>query len=213
MNVSTMVSLMQTLGIGSVYNDDISKEIAIEYLNLAHDELYRETASINYENLISDNLISMAGINKVTLTQIPFSVIKVFPIGFKRELEGISIIDLAEKQFHDNTSRNPEFYSMVNQTLLFFPFITTTVYSINVWYAPERFLLQLETPEYLLPYPISYQSVLVDGALYYLFQDEGGFKNSKKENEALSRWKKGKIDLTSYLKGSNKQIISTFRNA
>jgi hypothetical protein len=213
MNVSTMVSIMQTLGIGAVFNDDDAKAIALEYLNLANDELYRETASINCENFINDNLVSVAGQNNVILTQIPFSVSKVFPIGFKKELKGISIIDLAERQFHDQTPRNPEFYATINTTLKFFPIMPTISYNLSVWYAPERSLLQIETPEYLLPYPISYQSVLVDGALYYLFQDESGFKNSQKENEALRRWTKGKTDLKAYLKDSNKQVISTFRNA
>jgi hypothetical protein len=59
-----------------------------------------------------------------------------------------------------------------------------------------------------IPHPV--YPVLADGALYYLFQEEGGFKNTQKELEARKRWETGKSRLLSYLYTSSGQTFSTF---
>lgn len=214
MNVSSMIKLMKTLGIGQVYSDPTADSILLEFLNLAHDELYRETANINSGIFVNDpDLTSLTTQNYVILTQTPFTISRVFPVGFTRFLDGKSVLEFADYQFINTTVGDPRIYSNIGQKLNFWPFTSGNLYTFNVWYTPERTLLDANTPESAIPYPISYQSVLIDGALYYLFQDESGFKNTMKENEALRRWTKGKADLVSYLFGSNKQKISTFENA
>ena len=214
MNVSKMISLMKTLGIGNVLDDDTSTVISLQYLNLAHEELYSETANINCQNFVNDsNLTSVAGQSHVTLSFTPFTVLKVFPIGYRLPLSPKSILDMEEYKFINPSSGNPHFFNNVGKTLNFWPIISTSIYNFNSWYSPERILLEENTPEVSIPYPLSYHRVLVDGALYYLFQDESGFKNPKKEDQALRRWESGKINLKSYFYGANKQTISTFRNA
>jgi hypothetical protein len=208
-----MISLMKTLGIGNVLGDSTSQAIALQYLNLAHEELYSETANINCQNFINDpNLESVAGQTHVTLSFNPFTVLKVFPIGHKFPLSPKSVLELEEYKFLNPSSGNPCFFNNIEKTLNFFPIISTSIYNFNVWYSPERTLFDENTPETAIPYPLSYQRVLVDGALYYLFQDESGFKNPKKEDQALRRWETGKINLKSYFYGANKQSISTFRS-
>jgi hypothetical protein len=79
-----------------------------------------------------------------------------------------------------------------------------------VWYIPQPPAFTEATEEKDIPYPIAYHPVLVDGALYYLFQEEGGFKSSRRENEAKARWETGKSKLLSYLHNSSGQTFSTF---
>jgi hypothetical protein len=213
MNVSNMISTMRILGIGEVYNDDDSNRIALDFLNLAHDELYRETANINSNVIVKDVIVSVAGQTSITLTRKPFSISKIYRTGSTAQIRPLSTIDFAEYEVKNSYSGDPEVYYNINDIVNFYPTITSSAYTFNVWYVPERTSFNLNTPESSIPYPLSYQSVLVDGALYYLFQDESGFKNPTKENQALRRWTKGKADLVSYLYGSSRQSISTFENA
>jgi hypothetical protein len=66
------------------------------------------------------------------------------------------------------------------------------------------------TAEAEIPYPVAYHPVLADGALYYLFQEEGGFKDAQKDIQARVRWETGKSRLLSYLYYSSGQAFSTF---
>lgn len=214
MNVSDMMDIMKTLGIGEVYSDDDSKRIALSFLNLANDQLYAETANINSGIFVNESaLVSVPGQNYVTLTQTPFSISRVFPVGTTCQLKGMSVLDFADYQFNNISSSDPINYTNIGTSLMFWPYVAANPYTLNVWYTPERTMLDETTTESKIPYPPSYHRVLVDGALYYLFQDESGFKNPKKENEALSRWDKGRMDLKSYFYGSNRMSINTFENA
>jgi len=214
MNVSDMINVMKTLGIGQVYSDDETNQIFLTFLNLANDQLYSETANINSGILVNDPaLVSVINQNSVTLTKTPFSISRVFPVGKKNALDGKSVLDFADYQFANSDSNDPSVYTSIGKNLMFWPFVNDISYTMNVWYAPERTMLELTTQESGIPYPPSYQRVLVEGALYYLFQDESGFKNPRKENAALERWDKGRADLKSYFYGSNNMLIRTFENA
>lgn len=214
MNVSDMINVMKTLGIGQVYSDDETNQIFLTFLNLANDQLYSETANINSGILVNEPaLVSVINQNSVTLTKTPFSISRVFPVGKKNALDGKSVLDFADYQFANSDSNDPSVYTSIGKNLMFWPFVNDISYTMNVWYAPERTMLELTTQESGIPYPPSYQRVLVEGALYYLFQDESGFKNPRKENAALERWDKGRADLKSYFYGSNNMLIRTFENA
>jgi hypothetical protein len=56
-----------------------------------------------------------------------------------------------------------------------------------------------------------YHQVLVDGASYYLFQSETGFKDQIKMQSAMMRWEENKKKLFSYMKNiSGQKILSTY---
>ncbi len=213
MNVSDMISAMNILGIGEVYNDDDSTRIALVFLNLAHDELYRETANLNSDVLVKDIITTTANQSILPLGRPTFSVSKVLQVGSKRKIKGKSVLEFADYESENIESADPLIYTKIKQTVNIHPIIPTSIYTFNIWSVPERTPLFINTLESAIPYPLSYQSVLVNGALYYLFQDESGFKNQTRENEALRRWINGKSDLISYLYGSNNQSINTFENA
>ena len=213
MNVAQMISLMGTLGIGETLAEDASKQIALQYLNLAHDQLYRETANINASIWVDETLTSVNNNPTIVLSEIPFLIAKVFLKGQMCPLKPLSVLDFVQYQFDNLLQGPPLVYMFQLNTVSFYPSQPDTSYEFTVWYAPKRTPLNEFTTEDSIPYPAEYQSVLVDGALYYLFQDESGFKNPQKENEALRRWNQGRADLTAYLYGSNNQRISTFSNA
>ena len=213
MNVSEMLSTMQNLGIGDVYRDSDTNRILLNFLNLAHDELYRETASFNINNFFIDTITSIANTTSIQLTKIPFLISNVFPVGFYvpgNELEGMDFIDFTKYTIRFTNPGVPLVYSNVGQELNFYPISPGIQYTFKIFYPPERTRLEINTPESAIPYPLSYHGVLVDGGLYYLFQDESGFKNTLKENEALRRWKSGKANLIAYLKGYSKQKTRTY---
>ncbi len=209
MRVSEILTLMGHLSVG---NDNITpteRAIFLQYLNLAHWELYQETANFNQDLLIQETLTSERGTNSVTLSRMPYLVSSVYDQTRKRILTRLSIEDAVEHNPAATVQEAPFAWFIQTNTLWFVPPQTAPV-SVRVWYIPQPSSLSEETEEEDIPYPAAYHPVLVDGALYYLFQEEGGFKSASKELEARKRWESGKSKLLSYLYSSSGQTFSTF---
>ncbi len=213
MNVSDMIGIMRTLGIGQVYSDNESKTIFLSFLNLAHNQLYRETANLNDDILVKETLTNDPIQGYITLSQNPFSISRIRLVGTTCILDGLSVLDLDSYEARNVNSGNPSVYSNSKKIVNFYPFVNGNSYQFSTFYPPRITALDETTLEEDIPYPIEYHDVVVNGALYYLFQDESGFKNPKKEGEALSRWDEGRVDLKSYLFGKSRLSINTFENA
>jgi len=212
MNVLDILNLMGTLSIG---NDNITaseQAIFLQYLNLAHFELYQGTANLNQNLLIRENLSNEEGSNEIELSQMPFLVNSVYISSLKQKLTRLSMADVIERDPDLSETGSPEYYFVQNNIVQFYP-VQTAIFPIVAWYTPNPSSFTIATLEADIPYPVSYHPVLADGGLYYLFQDAGGFKNIQKENEAKARWERGKSKLLSYLYNSSGQRFSTFRNA
>jgi len=212
-NVREMIESMKYLGIGEVYTDEESERISLSYLNLANEQLYRETANLNDDILEDVTIISVAGNTSVELPKIPFLISEIYRNGYDYQMEEFSKSNFDKYKRQNLLSGNPIIYTSKGSTINFYPIIAEASYTFNVSYIPKITRLLISTPEIDVPYPAEYHSVLVDGALYYLFQDESGFKNISKENEAKIRWSNGKAALQSYLYGKNKKQINTFQSA
>jgi len=119
--------------------------------------------------------------------------------------------DVIEKDPSFKETGTPYNYFIQGKVVQFYP-VQTVVLPVVIWYIPQPVPFTLQTQEEDIPYPIAFHTTLVDGALYYLFQEEGGFKNSQKANEASKRWIVGKSSLSSYLYYSAGQRIGTFSN-
>ena len=211
MQVLDILNLMGTLSLG---NDNIKAQeraIFLQYLNLAHFELYQETANFNQDLLVSETLANVQNSNQVTLTQSPYLVNTVCDVTHKQKLRRVSLTDILEEDPSFTETGQPTHYFMKKNILSFVP-VQTAVTSVTIWYIPQPSLFLETTPELDIPYPIVYHPVLADGALYYLFQEEGGFKNAQKANAAQDRWEAGKTKLLSYLYNSSGQRLSTFSN-
>ena len=209
MRIAELLTLMGHLSVG---NDNITpseRAIFLQYLNLAHLELYQETANFNEDLLIQEDLANAQDANTITLSQIPYLVSSVYDLTHKKMLKRLSVADFASRDPALNTTGTPCQYMMHKNTLSFIPPQTAPVSTI-VWYVPQPKPLTEVMEEGDIPYPVAYHPVLADGALYYLFQEEGGFKNTQKELEARRRWDTGKSKLLSYLYRSSGQSFSTF---
>ena len=211
MQVSDLLGLMANLSVGLDNTTPTERTIFLQYLNLAHFELYQETANFNQDLILQENLANLENTNTVTLSQIPYVMNAVYDVTHKQTLNRISRADLVAQDPALAATGTPEKYFIQKDSLQFYP-TQTAVTQVSVWYTPQPSLLTENTDESEIPYPPAYHPVLVDGGLYYLFQQEGGFKNTTKENEALIRWQNGKTRLLSYLYTSSGEFLPTFSN-
>jgi hypothetical protein len=124
-------------------------------------------------------------------------------------LTRLSIEDAVEHNSDAPVQGAPCAYFIQKNILTFVPPQTAPV-SVSVWYIPQPSTLTEAMEEEDIPYPVAWHAALADGALYYLFQEEGGFKSASKELEARKRWESGKSKLLSYLYSSSGQTFSTF---
>ena len=214
MKIAELLTLMGHLSVG---NDNITpteRAIFLQYLNLAHLELYQETANFNQDLLIMENLANeeqarLEGTNTVKLSRMPYLVSSVYVLTNKQKLSRLSLGEAIENDPDLSSRGTPSAYFVQKDTIRFVPTQTTAI-PVIVWYVPQPKTLAEAMEEGDIPYPVAYHPVLADGALYYLFQEEGGFKNTQKELEARERWKTGKSKLLSYLHNSSSQSFSTF---
>ena len=213
MQVSALLSLMGNLSLG---NDNITKEewtIFLQYLNLAHLELYQVTANFNQDLLTHVTLANPAGSNQVQLPEIPYLVNSVYDLTHQRQLHKVCLSEVIAKDLEQdplsNNTGHPTKYFVQKDILQFVP-MQTAITAIKIWYIPQPIILAENTPEQDIPYPFAYHPVLVDGALYYLFQEEGGFKNLQKAVDAKERWEVGQTKLLSYLYNASGAVLSTF---
>jgi hypothetical protein len=207
MQVSALLTLMGNLSLGNDNVTEVERAIFLQYLNLAHFELYQITANFN-QNLIKKTEIDI-GVGKIDhdLGFTPYLVNAVY--GDKVKLKHMSL--LLEDVPIWRIPGTPEYYCIKKQIIIFAP-KSKIPFSLMLYYVPQPVLFEKETPEGEIPYPLAYHPVLVDGALYYLFQEEGGFKNMQKSQGAQERWEIGKTRLLSYLYNSSGERLSTFSN-
>lgn len=209
MKIAELLTLMGHLSVG---NDNITpteRAIFLQYLNLAHLELYQETANFNQDLLIKEDLETEQDSNTVTLSRTPYLISTVYDRVYKRYLARHSVTDDRGHDMDMMDTGTPVGYTAHRGRLSFLPPIIKNV-RVTVWYVPQPSALTEATDEWDIPYPVAYHTILADGSLYYLFQEEGGFKNTQKELEAKKRWETGKSRLLSYLHSSSGQAFSTF---
>ena len=209
MEVQKLLTLMGNLSLGNDNITQVERAIFLQYINLANLELYQVTANFNQNLLIKETVANQAGLNYAQLSGTPYLVNSVYDLTHQRQLRQISLTDAIERDPAFVSTGNPCQY-FVRQDMIRFVPVQTAVTSIKVWYVPQPITLTEQTPEQDIPYPLAYHPVLVDGALYYLFQEEGGFKNLQKAQAAQARWELGKERLIAYLYNSSGTSFSTF---
>ena len=208
----TVAHLLTVMGHLSLGNDNISaaeRSIFLQYLNLAHFELYQVTATFNQDLFVFETLVNVLGENTVTLDHAPYAMQSVYDQTHQKKLTRISVIDLLEKDPDLKATGHPYQYFLQGQRVTFYP-LQTAVMSVKVVSTPQPVAFTEQTTDQDIPYPLAYHPVLVDGALYYLFQEEGGFKNPQKAMAAEQRWDIGRTRLLSYLYNASGETFSTF---
>ena len=211
MQVADLITLMGTLSVGSDNVPSSERAIFLQYLNLAHFQLYQETALWNDDLLVTETLQKDQDSPSVSLSSYPYAMNSVYDATHGASLKQKSIREILGEDPLLTATGNPTHYYRQKNLLFLYPLQATPI-EVSLWYTPSPIPLNEGMEETDIPYPAAFHPVLADGALYYLFQQEGGFKNTQKENEAKERWKTGRTNLLSYLYSDSAQILSTFSN-
>jgi hypothetical protein len=211
MQIAMMLKIIGNLSLGNDNITPVEQAIFLQYLNLAHLELYQLTANFNQDLLSNVTVANTQNTNQFQLPEVPYLVNNVYDLTNKKAIDRISLTEaIANDPAFTNTGL-PTHYYIQGNVLELVPKQTSTI-SLSIWYVPQAIHLTEITQEQDIPYPLTYHPILMDGALYYLFQEEGGFKNAQKAQDAANRWESGKSRLIAYFYNFKNRFFSTFSN-
>ena len=220
MDVKQILALMATLSIGldQIDTDDpknLDVIIFMQYLNLAYFEILNLTLTQNPQvPIVNQSLNCNNGICDATSSPI-FIPKSVYDIKSNRPLEGTTLEEVMKRDpgLQIKTAPALEWYYS-NGTINIYPNVTSLLADgngIGIRYIAQPAPLTRDTPSSGILIPYMYQQLLADGASYYLFQSETGFKDQLKMQAAFTRWEEGKRKLFAYMKNiSGKKHFSTY---
>ncbi len=207
MNVAEIIDLVAEFSASGSNATEAQRSIFLKYLNLYKDKLYRDTALINKDVLQYVELAK--DYNKdIGLT-----------FCFEEKMQIVSVFDFKQQKFLLEKSK-PEAIALYRGKVgepLVYSFVKTHMDASHTWcnqlslypvpascdilvrYILEPASFEMTTPSRLIPFPPAFHQLLVDGTLWYVFQEEGGFRDSSKAKEAKDRCSMGEQELVSYL--------------
>lgn len=210
-----VIDILQTMALMSVGGDNLTPKtqaIFLRYLNLANRNIYNKIASINPDLFINEQIQSIQNSEDIQLNQNPFLVSALYVENQYPGLRLKTFLDFIDFKKDFNGNGDPQVFTFRKDTVSIYPIRDNTQYNLDIWYTPQPLILDLTVDENDIPYPVSFHNILVDEALYYLFLDEDGFKDSRKSMEAKERAKDQKKDLISYFYANSNQTLGTFSN-
>ena len=215
MDVSQILKLLATLSIGLDDPTDSDKVVFMQFINLCYFELLQETIAQNpLVPVINDFLDCTDGDCEPTSTPI-FIPKVVYDIASNQPLTGTTFDEVIKKDpGFTNTDGLAQEWFYSGGIISIYPVVTSLVADgngIGIRYIeqPAPLTANSLSADILIPY--MYQQVLADGASYYLFQSETGFKDQLKMQASMARWMEGKQKLFSYMKNiSGKKTFSTY---
>ena len=154
LQVAALLNLMGNLSLGNDNITEVERAIFLQYLNLAHLELYQVTANLNQDLLIQETVANQVDSNQVQLPETPYLVNSVYDLTHQRQLRRISLTDAIERDPAFVSTGTPCQY-FVRQDMIRFVPVQTAVTSIKVWYVPQPITLTEQTPEQDIPYPLA----------------------------------------------------------
>ena len=206
-----MLENMALLSVGPDSLTPKTKVIFLKYLNIANREIYGKTAAINPDVVINETIQVQVGSDEIELNNDIFSVSSLYVNDQYPSLTLKSYMDfVAYKKWRTINSSDPEVFSFRKNTILIYPILPTTQYTLDIFYAPHPINIKESTDESDIPYPKVFHDILVDSALYYLFSDEEGFKSTRDKLESKERKESRLKDLNSYLYSNQNQSLSTY---
>lgn len=215
MDVSEILKLLATLSIGLDNPDDSDIVVWMRYINLCYFELLQATLSESpivvklHEKLDCTNGILAPTSQSIFIPKIVYNIATNSILRRSLEEEVINIDPSLTK------TGTPEQWYYANGDINIYPIVTSAVSTgggFGLRYISQPNPLKATSISSDILIPTLYQYLLADGASYYIFQSETGFKDQNKMALAQSRWEDGKKKLFSYMKNiSGKNILSTFR--
>ena len=210
MNVLDIINLMGTLSIGNKNVTNTDKETYLVYLNIAHCKLYRDTAIFNESLLKTETIPLTQGSNEIVLSDNPFCINKVYLQHSNNNLKRLHLTDIIEYDPGFIQKGTALGYYNVKNIIKLYPFPLLSFGDAIVWYKPGVKLFNMLTQSQEIPYPVEFHPGLANGALYYLFLDEGGFRSTQKEKEAEIRWQSDRGEILQYFMNSSMKPIRTY---
>jgi hypothetical protein len=214
MDVSEILKLLATLSIGLDDPQDSDIVIFMKYINLCYFELLQETISQSPLVVkLNEQLDCINGVLAPTSQEI-FIPKQIYNIS-----TNLPLAATLESKIIDNDpgliqTGDPQCWYYANGVINVYPLATSLVTSGNgfgVRYIPQPKPLTENSVSADILIPTLYQQVLADGASYYLFQSETGFKDQLKMQTSMVRWMEGKRKIFAYMKNiSGKNIFSTY---
>ena len=214
MDVSEILKLLATLSIG--LDDPTESDIVVfmQYINLCYFELLQSTISESPLVVkLNEQLDCTNGALSPT-SQTIFIPKSVYNITSNVPLIGTLEEDVLKIDPGVIKTGTPQEWYYANGVINVYPLATSLVsagggFGVRYIAQPARLTESSLTSDILIP--TLYQQVLADGASYYLFQSESGFKDQVKMQSAMARWEKGKRDIFAYMKNiSGKKHFSTY---
>ena len=139
---------------------------------------------------------------------VPFIIKTVYDVVQNIPLKATNIDRITEKDPGLKTTGQPQEWYYSSGKINIYPIYTG---KIGVSYLKNPSPLKITTSSEQILIPFAFQQILADGAAYYLFQSETGFKDAMKMGESQRRWEKGKVKLFNYMKNLGGQsIYSTY---
>lgn len=219
MDVSEILKLLATLSIGlddiDVTNpNDGDVVVFMRYINLCYFELLQATISESPTVVkLNEQLDCTNGVLAST-AQTVFIPKVIYNISSNVPLTGTLEEDVLKNDPGLTKTGIPQEWYYANGVLNVYPLATSLVSQgggFGVRYIPQPSSLTSSSLSSDILIPNLYQQVLADGASYYIFQSEAGFKDQMKMQSAMARWEDGKKKLFAYMKNiSGKKYLSTY---
>jgi hypothetical protein len=188
MTITDILDQAIELSVGFDSVDDDERAFFLKCLNMACEELYRSTAFLDESRFLTyieksvdetaDIILPSSAVlhvNKVKSASIP-------------KFTKVSLSDMQELKFFSQ-NQTPVFCFNVNAVTLYSNSLQP--YDAFISYVPCFTPLKQSTAESDIPFNCDWHPLLVQGTLYYIYQDMDGFKSGIKEKVTVSEWKDG----------------------
>lgn len=214
MDVSEILKLLAILSIGLDDPQDSDIVVFMKYINLCYFELLQATLSQNPLAVkLNEHLDCNNGVLAATSQNI-FIPKQIYNIASNLPLTPTIESNVLENDPGLTKTGEPQQWYYANGVINVYPLTTSLVSDgkgFGVRYIPQPVPLTVSSLSADILIPALYQQVLADGASYYLFQSETGFKDQMKMEASMARWIEGKQKIFAYMKNiSGKNSFSTY---
>jgi len=202
MDVNSIISQIAYLSLDEDSPSSAMQTRILAYVNNAYREAFRQTAAANKQNLMTTETVTITS-GAGTMTASPFKIEQVVDTGQDFVLSPSTILEVEQRDRELDDSGNPTVYYMTGEQDINTHPIDST--SLRVRYIPDYVELAVDGAESTIKLPRSYHDLLVDGALFYMYQDERDVRAIQEINAAKTLFDIKLNDVKRYLTSQNKK--------
>lgn len=212
MDVRDILDTMIDFSAGGNNSSTEHRQLFLRYLNLACSELYSRTAMINPEAAFVYEIAEGDIEHRTEIDQPVLMVTEVVSIKNRITLQKVSeasglknaLLDPSGSRYTSFSWRRTDPEDGRGFDLLLYPFVTGQTKRDHLVVTAVRDLEPLyeRSSEDDIPFPKAFHHALVDGGLFYVFQEEGGFRDSMKARDAKARWELEKARISAFFANS-----------